>query len=176
MSVPKKLKDEPSCVLLSLGANLGDRKSTIRSAIQEITNNCDIDIIRISSLYETEPVGISSQPWFLNLSLLIRTSLTPIRLLQFLKSIEIRLGRKSRSRWTEREIDIDILLYADQIVEDNILSVPHPQMLFRRFVLIPSLEIAGSMIHPVAKKSLDELLILCDDTSKVELFGAIDEN
>ncbi len=176
LSVPKRLKNEPSFVLLSMGANLGDRKSTIRSAIQEIANNCDIDIIRISSLYETEPVGISSQPWFLNLSLLISTTLFPSNLLQLIKSIETKLGRRARSRWTEREIDIDILLFDEMIIQEDALNIPHPQMLFRKFVLVPSSEIASSMIHPKANKTINELLILCDDTSKVELYGAIDEN
>ncbi len=125
----------------------------------------------MSSFYETEPVGYSDQPWFLNAVVSGYTYLTAEHLLILCKSLEYMMGRRKRERWHEREIDIDILLYNDSVFSDLFLTIPHPQMLKRRFVLQPAAEIASNILHPSANLPLGQLLDNCEDTSVVRRYN-----
>ncbi|MCS7228464.1 MAG: 2-amino-4-hydroxy-6-hydroxymethyldihydropteridine diphosphokinase [Candidatus Kryptonium sp.] len=152
---------------LGIGSNLGDRIKYIQRALVALSKLPRTKITKISSLYETEPYGKKDQPWFINIVVEILTELSPFELFKKCKSIEKILGRQSRERWMEREIDIDILLYGDVVISTDEIQIPHPDMHNRRFVLIPLGEIAPKAIHPVFKKSISELLIECKDTTKI---------
>lgn len=157
--------------LLSIGANLGNREKSIREAVKLLNNVEELTISKISSLYETEPVGVTEQPWFLNLALIGKTSLGLNVAIQLCKSIEYLLGRQTREKWTEREIDIDIVFFGDTIIDSEKLSVPHPRMQERLFVLIPADEIASDFVHPVLNKTIRQLLNNCPDKSVVRRYS-----
>lgn len=156
-------------VLLSIGANLGDKQKTIEHAFELIKEAQVLDEPVLSSLYETEPVGFKDQPWFMNAAIAGYTDLPVNNLIKLLKSIEYILGRKVRQKWHEREIDIDILLYGENYFATEYLTVPHPKMHERRFVLVPASEIAGKAHHPVLDSTIDRLLEICNDNSEVKL-------
>jgi 2-amino-4-hydroxy-6-hydroxymethyldihydropteridine diphosphokinase len=156
-------------VLLSVGANVGNKKSTILNAYKMIQEAGILENVTLSSFYETEPVGVKNQPWFLNAAISGYTDINNNELITMLKSIEYALGRKPRERWHEREIDLDILLYGNNKIETKPLTVPHPRMHQRRFVLLPASEIAGNAIHPVFGLSINSLLQNCEDKSEVNL-------
>jgi 2-amino-4-hydroxy-6-hydroxymethyldihydropteridine diphosphokinase len=157
-------------ILLSIGANLGERKENVKKALELLveSNVISMNSIRVSSLYETEPVGYKDQPWFVNAAVSGYTTLPLNNLIQLCKSIEYTLGRKSRSRWHERELDIDILLYGNELVDNPKITIPHPRMHERRFVLIPAAEIAGAAVHPKFGATVSELLKECEDSSVVK--------
>ncbi|HTK08890.1 MAG TPA: 2-amino-4-hydroxy-6-hydroxymethyldihydropteridine diphosphokinase [Ktedonobacteraceae bacterium] len=133
-------------VYLALGTNIGDRQDNLQKALQAL--NPAVTIWAISSIYETEPVGYLEQPHFLNLVCAGETSLSPGDLLRFVKGIESALGRVPTFRNAPRPIDIDILLYADLQMQEETLTIPHPRMLERSFVLVPLAEIAPELIPP----------------------------
>ncbi len=140
---------------IGLGSNLGDRRKNIESTIEELKRSNLVEIIKISSLYETEPLGGPPQDKFLNGVVEIETELPPHALLELLKAVEKKLGRNYFGlRWGPREIDLDILLYGDLIIDESDLKVPHPSMQLRHFVLEPLCEIAPEAIHPILKKSI----------------------
>ncbi len=143
-------------VYLGLGSNLGDRKGNIGSALKLLAENCDV--INISSLRETEPIGYKEQDKFLNGAVLVETSLGARELLLFLKSIEKKLGRVETFKNGPRTIDLDILLYGDLVVNETDLIIPHPKMHEREFILKPMNEIGSEIVHPVLGKSISELL------------------
>ncbi len=143
-------------VLLSLGSNLGKRKYNILKALQYIRARASIS--RISSLYETEPVGYLNQPRFLNIACMVDTELSAKNLLHFLKSIEKRLGRQQSFRNAPRLIDIDIIFYENLSLDEHDLTIPHPRMQERAFVLVPLAEISPNWMHPLLKMSVRELL------------------
>ena len=143
-------------VYLSLGSNLGDREAKLRWAIKRIGELGDVKAV--SSLYETEPVEFAAQPWFLNLALELETDLMPKQLLTVVLKIERDMGRRRVQPKGPRLIDIDILLFGNAVVHDANLSIPHPAMHERRFVLEPLAEIAPEERHPVLKKTVRELL------------------
>lgn len=148
---------------LLLGGNLGDRRKYIALAIAEIEAKIG-NITKRSSLYETASWGKHDQPDFFNQVIEVKTSLNPQELLSGILSIEAQLGRKRIEKWGSRIIDIDILLYQDQVINEPELIVPHPYLAFRRFCLMPLCEIAPEFIHPLLKKNIQELLIeLSDD-------------
>ena len=157
-------------VFLSLGSNLGKRLENLRRAIDKIGGSDQIKVIKASPVYETEPVGVKSQEWFLNLALEVQTSLEPSALLERLLSIEDQMGRKREERWGPRSVDLDILLYDNRIVDSDRLTIPHPRMHERRFVLLPLAQIAPRFSHPRLKKSVEELLASCEDRSAVRLY------
>jgi 2-amino-4-hydroxy-6-hydroxymethyldihydropteridine diphosphokinase len=131
---------------LALGSNLGDRRANLRRAVEQL--EAQVTIERVSSLYETEPAYVLDQPRFLNAALRGRTRLAPAELLAFLKEIERDLGRQTGLRFGPRLIDLDILLYDDLALVSDALTIPHPRMAERPFVLVPLAEIAPALIPP----------------------------
>lgn len=142
-------------VFLGLGANVGDRERNINSAIEFLQGK--VHDIKVASIYESKPVGYKNQANFLNTALMGFTDLSPLELLNFIKQIEVKVGRVKRLRWGPREIDIDILFYEDLIYQDNSIQIPHPRLQERDFVLKPLLDLESKFIHPVFKKSLSDL-------------------
>jgi len=141
-------------VFLSLGSNIGDPVKNCLKAIESLNNNEDIKVISQSSLYETEPVGYEEQSSFVNMAVGINTSLHAESLLVCIKKIEKTLGRVETFRWGPRLIDVDILLYNQEIIKKPGLAIPHPAMSERAFVLIPLSEIGGNIKHPVEKMTI----------------------
>jgi 2-amino-4-hydroxy-6-hydroxymethyldihydropteridine diphosphokinase len=156
-------------VYLSLGSNLGERLRYLKKAIEKIGEADSVIIRKVSPVYETAPVGKPDQPRFFNLAVLIETSLPPLPLLDFLLEIEKKLGRERKEKWGSRTIDLDILLYDELITHSVRLTLPHPRMHQRRFVLVPLAQINPHLFHPLLKKSVAEILRLCPDESEVEL-------
>ncbi|MBA7621400.1 Bifunctional folate synthesis protein [subsurface metagenome] len=146
-------------VYICLGSNLGRKKANIRRTIKLLSKKKDIKILKVSSLYETEPVGYVKQDWFVNACLKAETSLSPRQLLNTLKDIEKQLKRKKAfPKWGPRTIDLDILLYDNLKLKTKDLIIPHPEMHKRAFVLIPLMELEPNLIHPTKRKSILELL------------------
>ena len=144
-------------VYLALGTNLGDREGHLREALDRLSAP-DFEILRLSSVYETAPVGLKSQPDFLNMVLEAGTTLFPMRLLQRIARIERAMGRKRLVVNGPRTIDVDILLYGPFVVNTAKLEIPHPRMAERRFVLEPLAELAPDLRHPVTRQSVREML------------------
>ncbi|MGB2589942.1 MAG: 2-amino-4-hydroxy-6-hydroxymethyldihydropteridine diphosphokinase [Candidatus Acidiferrum sp.] len=155
-------------VYLSLGSNLGDREANLRSAIEALAP-ADIDVKKVSSIYETEPVDYLDQPWFLNCVVEAETELDAHALLRALNSIESRLGSKKEFSKGPRKIDLDLLLYGSETIDTSDLQVPHARMAQRRFVLAPLVEIAPHARHPSWQGTAEELLSECSDRSSVRL-------
>ena len=141
---------------LGLGSNLGDRKQNLAQALELLSKNVVIE--KVSSIYETEPVGYREQPLFLNAVCRISTELSPAKLLRLAKKIEAKSGRLSSFCNAPRPIDIDILFYGNEVLDDKKLTVPHPRLVERAFVLVPLAEIAPDLVHPVNKKTVKKLL------------------
>jgi 2-amino-4-hydroxy-6-hydroxymethyldihydropteridine pyrophosphokinase len=154
-------------VFIGLGSNLGDRAYYLHQALVEIANSPQIIMKKYSSVYETEPVGKKEQPQFLNMVAELESTLLPRDLLQRLKEIENALGRTHTEHWGPREIDLDILYYGSEVFNDEKLRLPHPEIVNRRFVLVPMKEIAGEFLDPMQHLSMKELLRRCSDTSIV---------
>ncbi len=142
-------------VYIGIGSNLGDRVSNCLEAIERLSPL--VRVLRTSSLYETEPHGDPSQPWYVNCVVEGETSMGPMELLHFLQSIEREMGRERKGGWCPRIIDLDILLYGDRVVEEEGLVIPHPLLHLRGFVLRPLVEIAPDLIHPVEGRSVRDL-------------------
>ncbi|HJF67128.1 2-amino-4-hydroxy-6-hydroxymethyldihydropteridine diphosphokinase [Staphylococcus kloosii] len=150
---------------LGLGSNVGERLEQLESAIKILDNVEGVQVSQISSVYETEPVGYVDQPNFLNLCVEVKTELTPQQLLQQCFYTEQQLHRVRDIRWGPRTLDVDILLYEDEIIEEENLIVPHPRMRERAFVLTPLNDIAADVVEPRTQLSISELVIP-DDTVK----------
>jgi 2-amino-4-hydroxy-6-hydroxymethyldihydropteridine diphosphokinase len=144
-------------VYLSLGSNLGDRLGALQAAMARLAAP-DFRIRRVSSIYETEPVDLRDQPWFLNLVLEAETDLFPKQLLARIRKVELELGHKRLRKKGPRTIDIDILLYGETVIESAELVIPHPRLTERRFVLEPLAELAPQLRHPVSRQTIAEML------------------
>lgn len=146
-------------IYLALGSNLGDKSENMREALRLLA--CHVGkVTRVSSFWETEPWGFSSENTFLNAVAELNTELSPRALLLKTQEVERAIGRRSKSsggQYADRLIDIDILLYGNMIINESDLKIPHPLLLQRRFVMDPLVEIAPEVVHPVEKKMLTEL-------------------
>jgi 2-amino-4-hydroxy-6-hydroxymethyldihydropteridine diphosphokinase len=146
--------------LLGLGSNVGDREATLLAALADIKALPDVQVVQYSKWYQSQPIGgPPDQGEFLNAAAVIETSIAPLLLLDELGKLESRLGRQPAERWSARTIDIDILLYGTEVAETAMLTLPHPRMSFRRFVLEPAAEIAPRMLHPTIGWPVERLLL-----------------
>jgi 2-amino-4-hydroxy-6-hydroxymethyldihydropteridine diphosphokinase len=160
----------PEIVYLSLGSNLGQRQRQLRAAIERLRGVGRV--VSISSLYETQPVDVTDQPWFLNCALALETNRPPQHVLEEILAIERDMGRERTRRKGPRKIDIDVLLFGDRTIDSPQLKIPHPAMHQRRFVLEPLAEIAPEARHPLLKKTVRELLAELSDGQTVRRLEA----
>jgi 2-amino-4-hydroxy-6-hydroxymethyldihydropteridine diphosphokinase len=158
-------------VFLGIGTNLGDRENNLKEAVARIEEHIG-RVLKCSSLYETEPWGFDSGNQFLNIVLKVETKLEPSGVLGRILMIETLLGRvRGEKQYSSRVIDIDILFYEDQIIEEKSLTIPHPLMHKRRFVLVPLCEIEPEWVHPILKKTIVIMLKTCGDRSQVKKYS-----
>lgn len=155
---------------IALGSNIPPRFNYLKQAIEAIHELDQVSVINQSAIYETEPVGYKDQNKFLNQVIEVNTSQTALELLELCQSIENRLGRKRSVRWGPRTIDLDILLYEQEIIEMDQLVIPHPRMTQRAFVLIPLMELAPNLTLPIINKTVSEQL---DSLSNDEKRGVV---
>jgi len=151
-----KVEVEPVIAYLGLGSNLEDRQYNLEQALAFLAQRLRIE--KVSSIYDTEPVGNTQQPRFLNLVCQVSTTLSPTALIALAKGIEAKLGRGGGSGMP-RPIDIDILFYGEQVIKTPELVIPHPRLTERAFVLVPLVEIAPELVHPANGKTARELLM-----------------
>ena len=153
---------------IGIGSNLGTPEKNCTKAIEKISNTKGIEIIAKSSFYQTEPTGGVQQGWFVNSAIEIETDLSPENLLSVLLNLELAMGRIRKEKWGPRLIDLDLLLYGNLILENKDLTLPHPEIQNRKFVLIPMCEIAENLIHPTLKKTIKTLLQESSDVTIVK--------
>ncbi|WP_293152753.1 MULTISPECIES: 2-amino-4-hydroxy-6-hydroxymethyldihydropteridine diphosphokinase [unclassified Microcoleus] len=146
---------------IALGSNLGDSLATLKSAIATLNNTPGIAVKSHSSWYQTAPVG-PPQPDYINACAILEVTLQPQQLLATLLEVEIKFNRIRREKWGPRTLDLDLLLYDDLILETPTLTLPHPRMAERAFVLVPLVEIAPDWVHPVTKSAIDQILKTAD--------------
>jgi 2-amino-4-hydroxy-6-hydroxymethyldihydropteridine diphosphokinase len=162
----------PHRAFLSLGSNLGNRERSLERAVQ-LLRQSGIEITKVSSIYSTEPVDFKNQGWFLNQVVLAETQLRPADLLAECLRVEQVLGRQRIVRKGPRSLDVDILLYEDWVVQEAELTIPHPRLHLRRFVLVPLVEIEPQLIHPAFREPITSLLEHCQDPAQVVLFNKV---
>lgn len=154
-------------VYVSLGSNLGDRQGFLRQAVEALRATPMVKVRKVSSLYETEPVGYKDQPDFVNAAVEIECAMSLQEFAVRTKAIEQMIGRSPSKRWGPREIDLDIIYFGDVVLDSPDLSVPHRERTKRRFVLEPIAELAASFVDPVLGLTVQELLEACDDQCRV---------
>ncbi len=154
-------------IYLSLGSNIGDRALYLREALTALDATPLLDVIRVSSVYETEPVGFKDQPDFLNIIAEVECKISAVALRDRIKEIERAVGRSHGERWGPREVDIDIVYFGSLVLEEGTLVVPHRERANRRFVLEPLAELAQGFADPVLGKTVKELLAACPDQARV---------
>ena len=158
-----------AAVFLSLGSNLGDRESNIGKALDLLARDHHIRVERVSSMYETKPVGFTDQPDFINAVALVDTDLSAADLLHAILDVEQEMGRERNLRWSPRVIDIDILTYDGLRIDTEELTIPHPRMMERAFVLAPLAEIAPDLVLPDGRTPGEALISLTSqDVRKVD--------
>jgi 2-amino-4-hydroxy-6-hydroxymethyldihydropteridine diphosphokinase len=160
---------EGKLIYLSLGSNLGDRAANLERAIEALPEIA-VRVLRRSSIYETEPVDLIAQPWFLNCVVEAETSLGPRQLLEALQTIERQLGSKKLVPRGPRIIDLDVLFYSAEVIHEAGIEIPHPRMAERKFVLVPLAELAPELRHPALRKAAAELLAATQDRSAVRIW------
>ena len=156
---------------VSLGSNLGDRASYLLLALRGMMS-AGLEVIRLSSVYETQPVEYTDQPTFLNMAAELRGSTlpSPEQLLARMLRIEYALGRIRDVRMGPRTIDLDLLIYKDEHRDTEFLQLPHPRLHLRRFVLVPLNELVPTLEHPTLHRTISNLLLECEDSSEVKLW------
>ena len=152
---------------IGIGSNLGEKHKNCFKAIEMIGQIPGCKTIKQSDLYLTKPVGVEDQDWYVNGVITLRTDLSPQDLLHHLMSIEAKMGRVRRERWESRIIDLDILFFGQEIIYEENLTVPHPRLHLRRFVLIPMTQIAPDLIHPSLGLTMAELSEKCPENGQV---------
>ena len=152
---------------IGIGSNLGDKLSNCRRAIEAVVADGRNRLVRCSPFYCTEPIGKKDQDWFVNGVAAVETSLGPRELLAFLLSLEKKAGRIRRERWGPRVIDLDILFYGGEVLNEEGLQVPHPRLHRRRFVLVPLKDIAPHLKHPLLGKTVSQILSGLTEDEKV---------
>jgi 2-amino-4-hydroxy-6-hydroxymethyldihydropteridine diphosphokinase len=157
-------------VLIGLGSNIGDSATMVQRAMLELERSF-LHRPQRSRLWQTEPVGFRDQPAFVNAAIIGTTGLTARAIHDHCKAIELQLGRTQRERWREREIDIDVIIIEDEVFDDDGIHIPHERMAERRFVLVPSYEIASTLVCPRSGMTIEQLLAACPDTSTVDVVG-----
>jgi 2-amino-4-hydroxy-6-hydroxymethyldihydropteridine diphosphokinase len=158
---------------IGFGSNLGERVFFCKRALSLLKEAGEI--LKVSSLWLSEPWGYKEQPFFINGVLKLKTPFSARELLEFLKKTEKEVGRKDRFRWGPREIDLDLLLYGEEVIDEKDLKVPHPFLHQRAFVLVPLVEIEPEAYHPIFKKTARELLKLLESPEKVIYYGRIED-
>jgi|SRR5687767_11077985 2-amino-4-hydroxy-6-hydroxymethyldihydropteridine diphosphokinase len=160
----------PHRAYIGIGSNLGDRRANTLESIKRVADLPNTRIVRASSLYESEPLG-DAKTWFVNSVIEVETDIMPDAMLKRLQAIEEDMGRKrvTGKRWGSRIIDLDILLWNQEVIKKKTLKVPHPEMHKRRFVLLPLAELAPQVIHPQLGSSVSALLATVEDTKRVTL-------
>ena len=143
-------------VFIALGSNLGNREDSVKTALELLKKK--VRLLKVSSTYETEPMYVEDQNWFLNCVAKVETDLPPRKLLGYLKDTERRMGRQTGVRYGPRIIDLDILFYGEEVVRQNDLEIPHPKIQERPFVLVPLAEIEPNYVHPIQQKTALKLL------------------
>jgi 2-amino-4-hydroxy-6-hydroxymethyldihydropteridine diphosphokinase len=156
------------CAYIGLGSNIGDRELKLLMAVAELGKLPGTRITALSPFYQTEPVGGVDQEHFFNAVARIATTLSPLALLDALKRIEVEVFHRKKSvHWGPRSMDLDILLYGTQVIDDDRLTIPHPHLAKRRFVLQPLADIEPTLVHPLLGRSVADLLASLDATEKV---------
>jgi 2-amino-4-hydroxy-6-hydroxymethyldihydropteridine diphosphokinase len=158
--------EEFNKVLLMLGGNLGEEQQLFQEARNFLKEHIGAEI-KASSLYRSEPWGLKSQPWFVNQALIYHSPLAPDQILNAVLEIELKMGRKRSGKNSPRNIDIDVLLYGNEIVSTPRLVIPHPRMHLRKFNLLPASEICPDWVHPLCQQRISELLARSDDKLEV---------
>lgn len=155
-------------IYLALGSNLGDRPGNLARALESLPPEMTVEAV--SSIYETEPAYVLDQPRFLNMAARAGTHLGPEAALAYLKTLETRLGRQPGQRFGPRLIDLDLLLYGDTMVTTPEVTIPHPRLHERAFVLAPLNDIAGMVVHPVLKVAIGQLLDRLPETERRQVW------
>ncbi|MEZ0396482.1 MAG: 2-amino-4-hydroxy-6-hydroxymethyldihydropteridine diphosphokinase [Anaerolineales bacterium] len=154
-----------ACIYLALGSNLGDRRANLQAALDALPP--EVRLRRLSPVYETPPWGLTDQPAFLNMAAEAETGLPPLDLLSHLKRLETRLGRLPSVRYGPRLIDLDLLFYDDLVLDSPALTLPHPRLHERAFVLVPLADLAPDLVHPRLGQTVRDLLAALDTTGIV---------
>ena len=155
---------------IGMGSNLGDREENLSKTLELLRRIEGTEVETFSSSFESEPMYLSEQPDYLNMAAMLSTNLFPLNLLEALLSIENKMGRVRGIKFGPRVIDLDILFFGEQIVNSEALTIPHPLLYERLFVLKPLSEIAGELICPVKQKTVAELLKLSNDNSRISKY------